>query len=137
METIELSCDSTTTSEFQSSFTAVFLVFQILSFIISITSLITIKMTFPDMFALNCRNDFSALVAEEYLKYFDFSEDTLDMALRKFLTHFSLIGETQERERVLDHFSRRFMECNPGSFNSVGRFLLVNSQFVGRKHLTI
>ncbi|XP_078319775.1 PH and SEC7 domain-containing protein 1-like isoform X1 [Crassostrea virginica] len=68
---------------------------------------------------LSKKNDFSALVAEEYLKYFDFSEDTLDMALRKFLTHFSLIGETQERERVLDHFSRRFMECNPGSFNSV------------------
>nr|KAI8765260.1 PH and SEC7 domain-containing protein 3 [Biomphalaria glabrata] len=64
------------------------------------------------------KNDFSNLVAEEYLKYFDFNEDTLDQALRKFLTQFSLYGETQERERVLAHFSRRFMECNPGSFNS-------------------
>ncbi|CAL1538874.1 unnamed protein product [Lymnaea stagnalis] len=64
------------------------------------------------------KNDFSNLVAEEYLKYFDFNEDTLDLALRKFLTQFSLYGETQERERVLAHFSRRFMECNPGSFNS-------------------
>jgi len=64
------------------------------------------------------KNDFSTLVAEEYLKFFDFSEDTLDSALRKFLGQFSLYGETQERERVLAHFSQRFMECNPGSFNS-------------------
>ncbi|XP_059156535.1 PH and SEC7 domain-containing protein-like isoform X2 [Physella acuta] len=64
------------------------------------------------------KNDFSNLVAEEYLKFFDFRDDTLDLALRKFLTQFSLYGETQERERVLSHFSRRFMECNPGSFNS-------------------
>eukprot|EP00105_Crassostrea_gigas_P022739 XP_011442357.1 PREDICTED: PH and SEC7 domain-containing protein 3 isoform X2 [Crassostrea gigas] len=68
---------------------------------------------------LSKKNDFSSLVAEEYLKYFDFEDDTLDMALRKFLSQFSLIGETQERERVLDHFSRRYMECNPRSFNSV------------------
>ncbi|XP_062589708.1 PH and SEC7 domain-containing protein 1-like isoform X1 [Saccostrea cucullata] len=68
---------------------------------------------------LSKKNDFSALVAEEYLKYFNFEKDTLDMALRKFLSHFSLIGETQERERVLDHFSRRYLECNPGEFNSV------------------
>ncbi|CAG5117273.1 unnamed protein product, partial [Candidula unifasciata] len=64
------------------------------------------------------KNDFSNLVAEEYLKFFDFQEDTLDQALRKFLLRFSLYGETQERERVLAHFSHRFMECNPGSFNS-------------------
>lgn len=63
-------------------------------------------------------------MAEEYLKYFDFEDDTLDMALRKFLSQFSLIGETQERERVLDHFSRRYMECNPRSFNSVGKWSL-------------
>lgn len=67
------------------------------------------------------RNDFSNLVAEEYLKFFDFQDDTLDSALRKFLHHFSLYGETQERERVLTHFSHRFMECNPGSFNSEGK----------------
>lgn len=60
-------------------------------------------------------------MAEEYLKFFDFRDDTLDLALRKFLTQFSLYGETQERERVLSHFSRRFMECNLGSFNSEGK----------------
>ncbi|KAJ8974740.1 hypothetical protein NQ317_005935 [Molorchus minor] len=67
---------------------------------------------------LSKNNDFSRAVAEEYLKYFDFEDDTLDIALRKFLKQFSLTGETQERERVLVHFSKRYLDCNPGSFNS-------------------
>lgn len=74
-------------------------------------------MFFPTLFK---RNDFSNLVAEEYLKYFDFRGDSLDISLRKFLNKFCLTGETQERERVLAHFSRHFMECNPGAFNSEG-----------------
>ena len=66
------------------------------------------------------RNEFAQLVGEEYLKYFDFTEDTLDAALRKFLKQLTLAGETQERERVLAHFSARFMLNNPKSFNSEG-----------------
>jgi len=53
-------------------------------------------------------------VAEEYCKLFSFSQLTLDAALRKFLLQFCLTGETQDRERVLLHFSKRFLECNPG-----------------------
>ncbi|XP_057331974.1 PH and SEC7 domain-containing protein isoform X3 [Microplitis mediator] len=67
---------------------------------------------------LSKNNDFSRAVAEEYLRYFNFEGDTLDVALRKFLAQFSLTGETQERERVLVHFSKRYIDCNPGSFNS-------------------
>lgn len=67
---------------------------------------------------LSKNNDFSRAVADEYLKHFDFSLETLDIALRKFLRQFSLTGETQERERVLVHFSKRYLDCNPGSFNS-------------------
>ncbi|KAL0281510.1 UNVERIFIED_CONTAM: hypothetical protein PYX00_002478 [Menopon gallinae] len=67
---------------------------------------------------LSKNNDFSRAVAEEYLKYFSFTRDALDTALRKFLKQFSLTGETQERERVLVHFSKRYLDCNPGSFNS-------------------
>ncbi|XP_071039980.1 PH and SEC7 domain-containing protein-like [Parasteatoda tepidariorum] len=63
-------------------------------------------------------NDFSRVVAEEYLKFFEFQGETLDIALRKFLKQFCLIGETQERERVLIHFSKRFLDCNPGAFKS-------------------
>ena len=61
-------------------------------------------------------------MAEEYLRYFSFERDTLDVALRKFLAQFSLTGETQERERVLVHFSKRYLDCNPGSFNSQGTY---------------
>lgn len=62
---------------------------------------------------LGKNNEFSQLVASEYLSFFDFSGLTLDRALRTFLKAFPLMGETQERERVLVHFSRRFCHCNP------------------------
>ncbi|XP_054024389.1 PH and SEC7 domain-containing protein 2 [Dryobates pubescens] len=67
---------------------------------------------------LGKNNEFSKLVAEEYLSFFDFSGLTLDRALRTFLKAFPLMGETQERERVLIHFSRRFCLCNPAESTS-------------------
>uniref|UniRef100_A0A3B3D0M4 PH and SEC7 domain-containing protein 1-like n=1 Tax=Oryzias melastigma TaxID=30732 RepID=A0A3B3D0M4_ORYME len=63
---------------------------------------------------LSKNNDFSQTVAEEYLSFFNFAGLTLDQALRTFLRQFALMGETQERERVLSHFSRRYMISNPG-----------------------
>ncbi|XP_038137968.1 PH and SEC7 domain-containing protein 4 isoform X1 [Cyprinodon tularosa] len=68
-------------------------------------------------------NDFSRAVGEEYLRFFDFSNQTLDQALRSFLKVVVLIGETQERERVLQHFSNRFHECNPDFYCSSGAVL--------------
>ncbi|KAF7488877.1 PH and SEC7 domain-containing protein 2 [Sarcoptes scabiei] len=58
-------------------------------------------------------NEFCRAVAEEYLKLFDFTDEGLDDALRNFLSYFHLIGETQERERVLVYFSKRYQQCNP------------------------
>ncbi|KAA0724895.1 PH and SEC7 domain-containing protein 1 [Triplophysa tibetana] len=58
-------------------------------------------------------NDFSRMVSEEYLQFFSFTGMTLDQALRTFLIEFALTGETQERERILAHFSRRHLQCNP------------------------
>lgn len=37
-----------------------------------------------------------------------------------FLQALVLSGETQERERILYQFSKRFHYCNPGAFPSVG-----------------
>ncbi|KAK3509050.1 hypothetical protein QTP70_018789 [Hemibagrus guttatus] len=68
-------------------------------------------------------NEFSRAVGEEYLKFFDFSDQSLDEALRSFLKEVVLIGETQERERVLDHFSRRYQQCNPETLSSAGAVL--------------
>jgi len=61
----------------------------------------------------------------EYIRYFELTGLTLDVALREFLRKLVLIGETQERERVLAHFSRRYLECNPGTFNSEGTAFLL------------
>ncbi|XP_044276114.1 PH and SEC7 domain-containing protein 1 [Varanus komodoensis] len=63
-------------------------------------------------------NDFSKMVAGEYLKFFEFTGMTLDQALRSFLKELALMGETQERERVLAHFSQRYYECNPKAISS-------------------
>ncbi|KAK2819192.1 hypothetical protein Q5P01_024753 [Channa striata] len=68
-------------------------------------------------------NNFSRAVGEEYLKFFDFTGHSLDHALRSFLKVVILIGETQERERVLQHFTCRFHQCNPDSFSSSGAVL--------------
>ncbi|XP_036385264.1 PH and SEC7 domain-containing protein 4 [Megalops cyprinoides] len=65
-------------------------------------------------------NEFSRTVGEEYLKFFDFTGQSLDQALRSFLKEVVLIGETQERERVLQRFAHRFLQCNPDSFSSSG-----------------
>ncbi|KAM4866767.1 PH and SEC7 domain-containing protein 4-like [Thomomys bottae] len=68
---------------------------------------------------LQKNNDFSRAVAEEYLSFFQFGGQSLDQALRGFLQALVLSGETQERERILYQFSRRFHYCNPGVFPSV------------------
>ncbi|XP_062416728.1 PH and SEC7 domain-containing protein 2 isoform X2 [Pungitius pungitius] len=70
---------------------------------------------------LGKNNEFSQLVASEYLSFFNFSGLSLDRALRSFLKAFPLMGETQERERILVHFSRRFCHCNPRTLNTEGQ----------------
>ena len=68
----------------------------------------------------NCRSDFGKMVVKEYLRFFEFEELGLVDSLRQFLSCFSLTGESQERERVMVHFSDRYFECNPGVFANVG-----------------
>ncbi len=41
-----------------------------------------------------------------------------DQALREFLGHFHLPGESQKIERVLEKFAERYGEGNPGMFNN-------------------
>ncbi|XP_018607720.1 PH and SEC7 domain-containing protein 2-like isoform X1 [Scleropages formosus] len=67
---------------------------------------------------LGKNNKFNQLVAAEYLCFFNFRGLTVEGALREFLKAFPLIGETQERERILVHFSRRYCSCNPDSLLS-------------------
>uniref|UniRef100_A0A3Q0SER3 Pleckstrin and Sec7 domain containing n=1 Tax=Amphilophus citrinellus TaxID=61819 RepID=A0A3Q0SER3_AMPCI len=93
---------------------------------------------------LSKNNEFSQMVAEEYLTNFDFTGQTIDQALRMFLRQFALMGETQERERVLAHFSRRFRQCNPESLASEDSIhtltcavMLLNTDLHGNVSLTL
>ncbi|KAM9311974.1 uncharacterized protein PAF06_009860 [Gastrophryne carolinensis] len=88
---------------------------------------------------LQKNNDFSAMVAEEYLALFDFTGKSLDVALRSLLQELVLTGETQERERVLYHFSKRFHASNPKEFSSADAvhtltcaLMLLNSDLHGQ-----
>ncbi|CAB1325081.1 unnamed protein product [Coregonus sp. 'balchen'] len=73
--------------------------------------------------ANGCRADCDAAkrLAKQYLSFFDFSGLSLDKALRNFLKAFPLMGETQERERILVHFSKRFCVCNPTALAPEGK----------------
>ncbi|ORY84817.1 hypothetical protein BCR37DRAFT_377594 [Protomyces lactucae-debilis] len=55
---------------------------------------------------------------KQYMQKFDFSQDPLDMALRKFLMETKLPRETQQIDRVIDTFSERYQICNPRLFRS-------------------
>lgn len=66
------------------------------------------------------RSEFGLIVAKEYLKFFEFEGLSLDESLRQFLSSFMLTGESQERERVMVHFSDRYFSANPDVFPNSG-----------------
>ncbi|TFK74047.1 hypothetical protein BDN72DRAFT_956116 [Pluteus cervinus] len=51
---------------------------------------------------------------KHYIDFFDFTGLRLDLAFRKLCTKLFLKGETQQVDRILDEFSRRYWDCNPG-----------------------
>ncbi|KIK67463.1 hypothetical protein GYMLUDRAFT_217799 [Collybiopsis luxurians FD-317 M1] len=60
---------------------------------------------------------------QHYMSNFDFSNLRLDMAFRRLCAKLYLKAETQQVDRILEEFSKRYWECNPntvyGSFNIV------------------
>jgi PH and SEC7 domain-containing protein len=68
----------------------------------------------------HCRNSFSQLVGEEFLKYFDFTNESIDAALRQFVKHLTVTSESQDREQLLSHFAHRYYECNSDTYKSEG-----------------
>lgn len=53
-----------------------------------------------------------------YIGKFSFTGDPLDVALRRLLMHIGLPRETQQIDRVIEAFSKRYVECNPDIFMS-------------------
>ncbi|ELP84452.1 Sec7 domain containing protein, partial [Entamoeba invadens IP1] len=56
---------------------------------------------------------------ELLLNTLDFKDKPLDLSMREMFDQFVMGGEGQVVERVINAFSRRFSECNPGIFNGI------------------
>ncbi|KAH7888837.1 hypothetical protein F5I97DRAFT_1804288 [Phlebopus sp. FC_14] len=52
------------------------------------------------------------IALRHYMNYYDFTGLRLDMAFRRLCTKLYLKGETQQVDRILEEFSRRFWDCN-------------------------
>ncbi|KAH9935590.1 uncharacterized protein B0H18DRAFT_1207160 [Fomitopsis serialis] len=50
-----------------------------------------------------------------YIDHFDFSALRLDHAFRRLCAKLFLKAETQQVDRILDEFARRYFDCNPSS----------------------
>ncbi|RIA97725.1 hypothetical protein C1645_751849 [Glomus cerebriforme] len=61
---------------------------------------------------------FHQAVLKEYMNAFDFEKDPIDIALRKFLMECHLPKETQQIDRVMEAFAKRYHESNPDLFVS-------------------
>ncbi|CAG8552158.1 12773_t:CDS:10, partial [Cetraspora pellucida] len=64
----------------------------------------------------NDENEKTALKA--YMESFDFEKDPIDIALRKLLMECHLPKETQQIDRVMEAFAKRYHELNPDLFAS-------------------
>lgn len=60
---------------------------------------------------------FTAECLKVLMDRFDFQDQPLDVALRRFLFEFDLPKETQQVDRVLNAFSKRFYNCNEDVWN--------------------
>lgn len=61
-------------------------------------------------------DDFYSKALKAYLEKFSFKGDPLDIAVRRLLMDLALPKETQQIDRVMEAFSARYTECNPGLF---------------------
>ncbi|KAG6551263.1 hypothetical protein Mapa_007189 [Marchantia paleacea] len=77
---------------------------------------------------LGDHDEFCVQVLQELAKTFDFSDMSLDAALRTFLESFRLPGEAQKIQRVLEAFAQRYYEQSPVVFaNEDAAFTLAYS----------
>ena len=72
-------------------------------------------------------DEFSKNVLRSYMRGFNFFGYPLDMSTRKLLMEVELPKETQQIDRVLQSFANRYHECNPGVYDSPGRYLIPKS----------
>lgn len=72
-----------------------------------------------------------AMVRTAYMELFEWSGTDILSAMRDMCTHLVLKGETQQVDRVLDAFSSRWCECNPGHcFRNTGMSAFLTTGFI-------
>ncbi|KIJ49400.1 hypothetical protein M422DRAFT_246490 [Sphaerobolus stellatus SS14] len=57
----------------------------------------------------------NGIALQHYIDFYDFNGLRLDSAFRRFCAKLYLRAETQQVDRILAQFSRRYWECNPTS----------------------
>jgi len=62
----------------------------------------------------NISNQFNMAVLNCFANEIDLAGAQIDNALRKFQTYFRMPGEAQKIERLMEVFSQRYCNCNPG-----------------------
>ncbi|EDV22662.1 uncharacterized protein TRIADDRAFT_59149 [Trichoplax adhaerens] len=67
---------------------------------------------------INGKSEYARKLGSAYLGLYNFKGERIDNSLRSLLKRMTITGETQDRERVLQHFSRRYYEDNPTVFDS-------------------
>ena len=55
------------------------------------------------------------MALRNYMDYFDFARLRLDVAFRRLCAKLYLKAETQQVDRILEEFSRRYWETNPNT----------------------
>jgi Sec7-like guanine-nucleotide exchange factor len=69
-------------------------------------------------------DEFHTAALGEYMRRFSFVHNPLDVALRKLLMDVRLPRETQQIDRVMEAFARRYNECNDGIWGQEGECLV-------------
>lgn len=66
---------------------------------------------------INCiyRPETRSKVLKLYMDNFDFSENRLDEAFRTLCSKLYLKGESQQLDRIIEAFAKRYFECNPST----------------------
>jgi Sec7-like guanine-nucleotide exchange factor len=63
---------------------------------------------------------FFSRALQAYIEQFNFLGNPLDVALRKLLMDVGLPRETQQIDRVMEAFAKRYQQCNTDLFVSDG-----------------
>lgn len=62
--------------------------------------------------------DFNQQVFSIYVDMMNFRQQKIDEALRNLLEYFTLPGESQEIDRIMQKFASKYVSDNPNIFNS-------------------